>query len=296
MRAPASGVIGGERLVAGLTVSVDAHPNVADVVVRVVRHEIDRLEAIFDPRDPDSEFSRWRRGVGGDLQSTDLTQVLTLSERFWVFSRGSFHPGAEPLRRRWRQAEADGVPPGRVEMRTLASGLELPYTTMHGPVLRTGDCSSVELSPLVRGYILDSALEAGWRLGLASGLVLRAGLDVRHRGTGAVRIDLTQFLGASTGRPEVIQLRDAALSGLVLDGRLGAAGAIDPHTGWPNQDVVAVAAVAPDAATAIVGAAIVGVRPESTGLPGCTWLAVSRGGVSRAEFWPFAGRTLPASA
>lgn len=154
---------------AALSVEVDAHPVAAETVVRAIRGEVARLNRVFSPTDPASEFSRWRTGTRGESRlSSDLAKVLAASERFWVFSKGAFHPGAAPLVSRWREAEASGVPPTASEMRAVAARLELPYTAVRGPVLRTGDCSQVDLSSIAPGYILDCALEVGWRLGLAS--------------------------------------------------------------------------------------------------------------------------------
>lgn len=269
-----------------LWVSVDAHPRTAAHVEWAIRDEVRRLCAIFDPRDPASEFSQWRLG-GTELPSPDLTYVLTMSERLWVFSQGAFHPGVEPLRRRWRDAEAAGITPSKLEMRELASSLELPYTTMHGPVQRLGDCSAVELTALVDGYVLDSALSAGWACGLASSIVLRSGLHIRHRGTGSVRVDLGELLGtpAPVG---VVEVRDGALSGVQAHAVDSAAEILDPHTGWPNERIHAVATLAADSVSAAVGAAVLSVRAEGARAPQCAWLAVAADGISRSHDWPIA--------
>lgn len=272
-----------------LSVHVEAHPAAAECVEAAVTAEISRLEAVFDLHDPDSEYARWRLGLGEEVVSPDLATVLTASERFWVFSRGSFHPGAEPLLRRWREAEATGVEPSRAEMRALADRLQLPYTAMAGPVRRIGDCSAVELSPLVRGYMLDCAIEAGWALGLASSIVLDAGDRVCHRGADGVRVDVAEFVGADEASGHRVLVRDAALSRVLrpADASASAGGFIDPHTGWPNRDVTAAVALAPDAVTAEVAAGLVGVRPGGGDLPGCAWLAVgSDGRVTHSENWP----------
>lgn len=280
-----------DALGAPTDVSVDAHPMAAEAVERVVDDEIARLSRIFAPWDPDSEFSRWRRGSVDDQPvSPELAQVLAASERFWVFSKGSFHPASEPLVLRWLQAEADGVEPTASEMKSLAEGLELPYTAVNGPLRRTGDCSRVDLTPIARGQVLDAATQVGWRLGLASAIVVSAGGTLRHRGAGGVRVDLR-----ASGQ---LTIRDAALSvwtrpevpvraqwSRCLD-------VIDPRTGWPADDITSVAALATDALTACALAAIVRVGGASSRgvLPGTAWTAVHADGrVTASDNWPLIG-------
>nr|NLI50088.1 hypothetical protein [Propionibacterium sp.] len=294
------------RLGAPFRVDVDAPGRLGDEVLAAVLAEVTRLEAIFDPVDPASEFRRWRRGeVTDTLVSTDLAHVLAASERYRVFSKGAFHPGAEPLVRRWREAERRGLPPTRDEMAELARSIELPYTAVNGPITRTGDCSGVDLNSIARGYIVDRALEAGWRLGLASGLCVDAAGDRRHLGASGVEVSLPDLLGVEAeGLDEPLLLRDAALSHLSRQDRGFVVGGVrygdllDPSTGWPSEGVAAVATLAPDAMTADVLATVIGVGrlPAGGGLPGCAWLAVTADGrVLRSTGWPRVGGTTSAA-
>lgn len=294
------------RLGAPFRVEVDAPARPGAEVLAAVLAEVAPLEAVFDPVDPASEFCRWRRGEVADTQvSTDLAHVLASSERYWVFTKGAFHPGAHPLVRRWREAERCGVPPTRAEMAELARGIELPYTAVNGPITRTGDCSGVDLNSIARGYIVDRASEAGWRLGLASGLCVDAAGDRRHRGTSGVEVSLAEVFGADAGPlDERLLLRDAALSHLTRAGRGFVVGGVrygdllDPGTGWPGEGIVAVATLAPDAMTADVLATVIGVGrlPAGGGLPGCAWLAVTADGeVLRSDTWPHVGGTTSAA-
>lgn len=275
-RVASVGVLG-----AALGVDVDAHPIAAESVARAVHAEVARLNRIFDPLDPESEFSRWRAGEqGGRRMSSDLTKVLAASERFWVFSKGAFHPGAPPPANPRRETEGSGVPPTASELRELTARQELPYTAVSGPVRRTGDCSQVDLGSIARGYILDCALEAGWRLGLASAITVDAAGLHRHRGAGGVRIALGELSRAWPQVPtlETIRLKDAALS----------------RSSRPSDEIVAVAALAPDSMTADVLATVVGSGAASAGtsLPGCAWLVVhADGDVERSDGWPDVGAT-----
>ena len=205
-------VIWPDLLGTSLTVTVDTPAGGDDEVLRVILDEITRLERVFSPLDPDSELCRWRRGeVRESLLSPDLVRVLAASERYWVFSKGSFHPGSDVLSRRWRRAVAEGVPPTPEEMRALASQLELPYTVVNGPVQRIGDCSNVDLNSIARGYVIDTAIAAAWRLGVARGIAIDADGDQRHLGEGHVEIRLADVLSAQ-GSLGTLWLSDAAIS------------------------------------------------------------------------------------
>lgn len=290
-----------------IDVSVDAHPRAADQVISAVLAEIDRLERIFDPDDPASELSQWKESEQEESAvSPELGRVLAASERFWVFSRGAFHPGSAALVRRWQRAEAEGTLPTASEMRQLAAALELPYTAVNGPIRRTGDCSQVDLSSIARGYILDRAMQVGWRLGLASSIRLDAGGDQRHQGSGGVLVPLLNlFAEPGDSEPiEVVHLRDAALTRSsrlrggfqVGDRRLR--DIIDPRTGWPNDDIVAVATLAPEAMTADALATVIGVGWGSSvaQVPSCEWLVVHADGrVVKSEGWPRVGGCSSAS-
>jgi len=281
-----------------LRVRVGAHPAAAEAVERAVLDEVARLERVLSPLDPDSEFSLWRRGSGVDPHlSADLASALAASERFWVFSQGAYHPGAGPLIRRWRQAERDGMPPASAELKALASGLELPYTAVSGPVRRTADCSLVDLGPAARGYVLDRALETGWRLGLASSIELDAAGMHRQRGRDGIRVVL-DLPGPPDAPREVVHLLDAALArssrpadGFVV-GEQAHRAILDPRTGWPDDDVAEVYALAPDCATAGVVACIAGHGRPASAFLGCAWLTVHVDGtITRSDDWPLVGGT-----
>lgn len=293
------------RLGPAFTIEVDAPGALGDDVVAAVLDEEARLAAVFDSADPDSEIARWRRGEVPDPElSTDLSGVLAASERFWAFSKGAFHPGGAVLTQRWRAAEREGVPPTREEMLRLARALELPYTAVNGPITRTGDCSYVDISSISRGYIIDRALDAGWQLGLATALGLESGGDRRHRGDPGVLVDPAGLYGdlvhGLTEPLPPLLLQDAALShksrhvlGFEVGGvRYG--DVIDPSTGWPCDEIVAVAALAADSMTADVLATVIGVGRSLAGggQPGSAWLAVlATGEVLHSENWPHVGRS-----
>lgn len=285
---------------AALDITVDAHPNAADQVERAMLDEASRLEGIFNRLDPTSEFSVWRTGCGHENPSADLARVLGAAERFWAFSSGAFHPGAGRLADRWRAAQETGIVPSRAQMRTLASDLQLPFTAVEGPVRRTGDCSCVEVDAIARGHILDTLVDEGWRLGLASSITASSGTEVVHRGKGAVTIRLSDAFRSDPEHAVVVQLSNAAFSrsehpfsGYQV-GRRRFRSVIDPQTGWPSETIAAVAALAADAMTAGAVATVVGVGQNGRRgiLPGSAWLAVhADGSVHASENWPDASES-----
>ncbi len=284
----------------GLRIGVDGERR--EDALAAVADEIERLRAVFSPLSPDSEFNRWRRGEIADaMVSAELAYVLAASERFWVFSRGAFHPGAATLVDRWRLAEAEGILPSRDELRDLARRLELPYTAVNGPIVRTGDCARVDLNSIARGFVLDAALAAGWRVGGIESLTLESGNDHLHRGSGGIPVVLRDVRSGLEAAPALVTLHvsNASLSrspspcaGFSVAGRVYR-DVLDPLTGWPGEGIVGVAALAPDSMTADVLATVVGAgQNPAGGFSGCAWATLrADGGVHFSDGWPHVGRT-----
>ncbi len=152
--------------------------------------EFDRLEALLSAYRPDSEWSRWRRGEV-KASGAEVTALLVLAEHWHSASEGAFNPQAGVLRQRWLTAERDQVMPADDELADLAVGLQqLPYRLEDGGVERTGDCSALDLHALAKGWIVDRAAEAAMTVAGVSEILVNAGGDLLHRGTGEVVVGI----------------------------------------------------------------------------------------------------------
>jgi len=236
-----------------------------DAVEAAVLAELMRLQAVFSVFDPGSDLARWRGGADA-AASPDLVAVLARAEELHRCSGGAFHPAAGVLRRRWLAAESEGVVPARAELAGLAASCPLPFRVREGRVERTGDCSGVDLNALAKGYAVDRALAAGWAAaggGAEAGangasLVVNAGGDLAHRGSGGVLVGVEDPLRAVDNAPPVARVRGAgaalatsggARRGFRVAGRWFGH-VLDPRSGWPVEGVASASVLAADACAA----------------------------------------------
>lgn len=242
--------------------------------------EMDRLEAIFSVFDPDSELERWKRGEAqpGPELRTVLALALTWQER----SGGSFNLGVRSLHELWRRAEArDELPTPEVLRAAVTAIAEPPYRIDGGSIVRTGEVDGIDLNALAKGWIVDRAVESAREAAVqaaldpaALDLVISAGGDLRHRGSGSVRVGIEHPLRPYDNEPPLARVRvaDAALAtsggarrGFRVRG-LRYSHLIDPRSGEPADEVASISVLGPDAATADVVATIAAIEPASSAL------------------------------
>lgn len=261
--------------------------------------EMVRLQAVFTVFDPDSELCRWRTGQL-EAVSAELVACLEQAEQWWRVSGGAFHPAAARVRERWLRAEAEARPPSDEELDRLAADLaELPFRVVQGRVVRTGDCSGVDLNAIAKGFIVDAAVAVAAREPGVVDVLVNAGGDLCHRGDRVLRVGVEDPADPG-GRPAaVVGLADAAIatSGSVHRG-FRVAGTwyghvLDPRTGRPVADRPSTTVRAPDAVTADAVATVVnvlgwpGAEDVLRGVPDLAVLTVdAEGGVQRSGDWP----------
>lgn len=266
--------------------------------------EFDRLEALLSAYRPDSEWSRWRRGEVA-TPCAEVTALLVLAEHWHSASEGAFNPQAGVLRQRWLTAERDQVMPADDELATLAAGLQqLPYSVTGGPagasVERSGDCSALDLHALAKGWIVDRSAEAAMMAGEVVEILVNAGGDLLHRGTGEVVVGIEDPRRPFDNVAPMVRVRlsdcglatgSGARRPVTIGGRRFSH-VIDPRSGLPVEHILSASVFAPDAATADAVATVVGVLPIAEGasfaetLPGvgCCLLAAD-GTLVRTDLW-----------
>jgi FAD:protein FMN transferase len=247
----------------------------AERTQRRVLEEILRLEALLSTYRVDSPLSRWMRA---DAEADDeglpdeVVTVLALAEDWFIASSGALHPGLGRLRARWRRAERDGRPPTPGECRRLAEKAQrLPFVIGSSGgvrrVHRNGDCSSLDLDALAKGWIVDRAAEAA--IDPAIGWVLvNVGGDLRLTGSGLVRvaiedpastIDNAPPLGVVAMTPGGLASSGPARRGFQV-GNHWYGHVLDPRTGWPVESTTGVTVIAGDTVTADALATVIGVE------------------------------------
>ena len=262
--------------------------------------EFDRLEALLSAFQPDSEWSRWRRGEV-TAPGPEVTALLVLAEHWHSASEGAFNPQAGVLRQRWLAAERDQEVPDPGELADLAAGIQqLHYRVVDRGIERAGDCSDLDLHALAKGWIVDRAAEAATAAGGVSEILVNAGGDLLHRGTGEIVVGIEDPRRPFDNVASMVRVRlsDGGLATgsdarrpVTIRGRRFSH-VIDPRSGQPVEHILSASVLAPDAATADAVATVVGVLPVAEGvsfaeaLPGvgCCLLAAD-GTLVRTDVW-----------
>ncbi|HAM44608.1 MAG TPA: FAD:protein FMN transferase [Propionibacteriaceae bacterium] len=256
----------------------------------------ERLEQEFSSYRPDSLLCRWRSGQADC--SPDLAAVLRRAAYWYELSGGAFHPATAALTARWRQAEADGATPSAAELADLVPAL--PYRATAEAIEQVADCSGVELNAIAKGYIVDQAAAAAATVSGVSAVVINAGGDLRHIGTGSIRVGIEDPARPFDNAPPRwrVPVTNAALatSGLahrgfhIGDRRLGHV--LDPRTGSPVTHTASVSVLAPSAMDADALATVLGVLTTTEALEFAdrhqlaALLVSDRGDVHRSDAWP----------
>lgn len=229
--------------------------------------EMQRLEQIFSVHRDDSEISRWRVGEIDDI-SSELNEVLALAHRWHAESHGAFNPASGVLTAVWQHAVTTRIHPTESDLATAAAAIaDLPYRVVDGRVERTGDCSSIDLNAIAKGWIADRAAAHAFGTLPLTALTVNAGGDLLQRG------DTSMLVGVENPhRPydnekplDKVRIRDAGLATSGSARRPITVGAtkhshvVDPRTGAPVDTIASISVVAGDAVEADVLATVLGV-------------------------------------
>ncbi len=194
--------------------------------------EMRRLSGVFNIHEATTAISRLRATGGTD--DVELLTLLALAERWWQGTDHLFDPA-----------------PGHDE---------LPWSICGERVVFRGDCGSVDLNAIAKGWIVDRAAATATR---TTELIIDAGGDVLHRGNRSVRVGIEDPAQPydNVAPKCTIELCDAAVatSGPARRGPH----LRDPSTGVAPTAVLSASVVANDAATAdVLATALAVTSPE----------------------------------
>lgn len=238
--------------------------------------ELERLSALFNRFDPESELSRWtRRPEEAVRLSPELNAVLTLAETWRVRTGNAFHAGADALGAMWQEASRSGHPPQAAELDRVVAALRQAPWSQHGDGTATLHTRSpLGLNALAKGFIVDRMVEeAAAQPGVGTVLV-NAGGDLRASGPAGVLVAVADPRTRRDDAPALtrVRVRGAALAtsgqahrGYDVGGQHHSH-VLDPRTGRPVADVPGVTVLAPDCVTADALATALSVLGPGPGL------------------------------
>ncbi|RYD95400.1 MAG: DUF2271 domain-containing protein [Sphingomonadales bacterium] len=229
------------------------------------RREIERLDAVFNWRDPASEISQLN-SAARFVASADLFAVVATAERWRELSHNAISGRVGQLLAAWRTAALAPADAAR-----MASGIANANVRLD-PATRTvtrPEPVHFDLDAIAKGYIIDRALDAA--MTSCMGAMVDIGGDIACAGqgprNGRWQIGLPDPLTTFDNAPSVGAFAMAhgavATSGCGprdIHGSSVRSATIDPRTGWPvaHQRSATIAATTAMEADALATIALVG--------------------------------------
>jgi FAD:protein FMN transferase len=262
--------------VLGTTLEVQAQGQ-AEGLLAVVLAEIERLELIFSRFVADSELNRWLAQPGRWLAlSKELLALLQLSWAYQRLTGGAFHIGSDLFSQVWQTASQIGIEPAPAELEGLLDKLAQPWWQLSedGRVAKYSGQGRVNLNAIAKGFIAEQAAAQAFGLAGNQAILVNIGGDLQHYGAVPITVGIAQPFSLADNLPPLckIRLHNQALasSGGSRRGFRVAerwfSHLIDPRTGWPVEQTVAVSVIATTASSADALATAFSVLPPSESL------------------------------
>lgn len=123
-------------------------------------------------------------------------------------------------------------------------------------------CGGIDLRAIISGYVLDSAVDAAWRLCDLDALTVWTNHHVRHRGSAPTHVPLERLSAWLQGHAGALTLTDGAVF-VRAGGR--SRNLFDPRTGLRVVETPTVIVVAPSATSAVAVAVVLTILPITEG-------------------------------
>lgn len=147
--------------------------------------EIERLSAILSTYDPESEFSRWQRTIGSDVNvSPELFEVMALFEKWQSATGGALSPATGSATELWKQADKTGILPAREELSRAVEIMNKRHWILDRENMTarhlTGD--PLVFNSFVKSYIISKASDEIMKTDGIKSSILNIGGDLIVRG------------------------------------------------------------------------------------------------------------------
>jgi thiamine biosynthesis lipoprotein len=144
----------------------------AQLALRELLQEVERLENIFSLYRPNSELSRLNRDRVLSHPSQDFRALLAASLNYWQGTGGAFNPAVQPL---WeylaRHFAATSNPPCRHDLHRLAQACNPADIEIRLSQIRLKAGMALTFNGIAQGYITDRAVQILNRHGIGQTLV-----------------------------------------------------------------------------------------------------------------------------
>lgn len=241
--------------------------------------EISRVESIMSLYKPDSELSRINELAYKEPVkiSQEMTELLRISQKAWQLTSGGFDPTASPIIKLWGFYKNEEQIPGENEIREKLKFVgfkNVLFDKSKNEVRFLLPGIKLDFNAIAKGYAVDQAVKILKAIGIQRALI-NAGGDIYVLGgkkpqgywTVGIRDPIkTDKIFAS------IELNNRAIvtSGnyekfFTINGKQYCH-IINPHTGYPVQDILSVTVLAPHVALADALATGIFVLGQEKGL------------------------------
>ena len=243
-----------------LLVRAEAQAEAYEAACRA-RREIDRLDAVFNWRNPASEISQLNRATSFKA-SPDLFTVIAVAERWREQSHNAISGRLGQLLAAWRAAAL--TPEAAIHRAQQIANATVTLDHSARTITRP-DPVHFDLDAIAKGYIIDRALDA--TMTSAAGAMVDIGGDIACAGQGphngqwqiALPAPLSTFDNVPAHGAFSLASGAVATSGCGprdLHGSTTRSATIDPRTGWPvahqrSATIVASSAMEADALATI---------------------------------------------
>jgi FAD:protein FMN transferase len=233
----------------------------AQAAAHAARAEVDRLNAIFNTRDPHSEISRLNRSIL-HFASESLFEVVSSAERWRMESGGAYSGRLGRVVDEWERAI--DAPPSRDYLARLARETEEAVVRLHRDTRAIEKPRVVEfaLDGIAKGWIVDRAFEMAMCASGVYGALVDIGGDIRCGGRAPdssgwrvgvsdpnLPFDNAPLVATTLLKNEAIATSGAGPRDREFNGRRYST-TLSPRDGWPIEHHVSATMIASTAADA----------------------------------------------
>jgi thiamine biosynthesis lipoprotein len=241
--------------------------------------EMSRIESIMSLYKPDSELSRINQLANKEPLkiSPEMTELLRISHKVWRLTSGGFDPTASPIIKLWGFYKNQGHMPGENKIREklkLVGFQNVLFDKSKNEVRFLLPGVKLDFNAIAKGYAVDQAVKILKTIGIQCALI-NAGGDIYVLGGKKPQGYWTIGIRHPVKKDKIfasIELNNRAIvtSGnyekfFTINGKQYCH-IINPHTGYPVQDILSVTVLAPQVALADALATGIFVLGQDKGL------------------------------